>query len=282
MMIALARGMLLLSALLMAGCAAGRVNGDSGGFERQSDKVRVSFAELVSELRENQIVFIGELHNERRHHQLQLDIVQALHRSGAKLALGFEMFKGESQPLLDRWVAGKMDLTDFMAVYRDNWTLPWELYSPLFLYARNNGIPMLALNAPDPIMQKVYRFGMSGLTSGDLALLPPNVTCSVDDAYLEFIRRNYVWHTTDEAMFYRFSEAQQLRDKVMAYRIVDSLRKQPDRMVVVIAGVGHSLWRGIPNETAKLAPFRMRSVIPRLSGVAAEPLSDGGADYLER
>jgi uncharacterized iron-regulated protein len=268
--------------LLLAGCATGKAGvGTSGGFERQTDGARVSFAEMVADLRGNQIIFVGELHNEPRHHRLQLEIIKALHGSGVRIALAFEMFKGESQPLLDRWIAGKMDLLDFMAVYRENWTLPWELYDSLFLYARNNRIPMLALNASDMVMQKAYRMGMSGLGPEELRLLPPNVTCTIDDAYLEFIRRNYVWHTTDEAMFYRFSEAQQLRDKVMAYRIVNFIRQKPDRVVVVLSGVGHSLRRGVPNEAAKLAPLRMKIVIPKLSGVAADPLKDGGADYVE-
>lgn len=273
---------LVVASLLFGGCAAGRVGiGSPGGFERQSDKARVGFAEMLAGLRGNQIVFIGELHDEPRHHQLQLKIIKALHESGVRIALAFEMFRGESQPLLDQWVAGKISVLDFMQVYGNNWTLPWELYDSLFLYARNNAIPMLALNAPDQVMQKVYRLGMTGLGAEDLRLLPPNVTCTIDDAYLEFIRHNYVWHTTDEQMFYRFSEAQQLRDKVMANRVVNFIRRNPGRMVVVISGVGHSLRRGVPNEAAKLAPLRMRVVIPKLIGIAADPLGDGGADYVE-
>lgn len=226
------------------------------------------------------MVFLGELHDNREHHRLQLEVIKALKGSGARLTIGLEMFRTESQPALDRWVAGNMDLLAFMAIYRENWTIPWDAYDEILLYARNNAIPLLALNVSDGVMQKVYRQGFAALTPEELKLLPPDVTCRVDKPYMDFVRRNFVWHSGDEATFRHFCEAQLLRNKVMADRLVGYHRQEPDRLLVVVTGVGHAMRSAVPDEVKELAPLKMRIVIPRLNEIAAESIRKKDADYL--
>jgi uncharacterized iron-regulated protein len=50
------------------------------------------------------IVLVGEHHDNADHHQAQLQIIRALHQAGRKVAMGLEMFRGDSQADLDRWV----------------------------------------------------------------------------------------------------------------------------------------------------------------------------------
>lgn len=269
--------------LLLAGCTIGW-GGQAGmpvaPFERVSDGQRVGFQAMLGDLAQARLIFIGELHDNREHHRLQLETIKALHRSGVRITIGLEMFRVESQQYLDRWVAGKLDLQSFMEIYRDNWTIPWELYDSIFLYARNNGIPLIGLNAPREIMQKVYRLGFAALTPEERGQLPPDVTCRVDKPYMDFVRRNFVLHTADPTMFFRFCEAQLLRNKVMANRLVSYLEKKPDRVVVVLAGVGHAMRRGVPDEVERLRPLTIRVVMPKLHEAAAEPLEKRDADYM--
>jgi len=271
--------------LLFAGCATGR-GGEAGmplaPFERVSDGQRIGFQTMLGELAQARLLFIGELHDNREHHRLQLETIKALHRSGVRIAIGLEMFRVESQQYLDHWVAGKLDVLTFMEIYRDNWTIPWELYDSIFLYARNNGIPLIGLNAPRKIMQKVYRQGFAALTPEERGELPPDVTCRVDKPYMDFVRRNFVMHSPDPTMFIHFCEAQLLRNKVMADRLVSYLAKEPERVVVVLAGVGHAMRRGVPDEVEGLRPLQMRIVMPLLHEAAAEPLDKGDADYVVR
>lgn len=272
-----------VAAFLSAGCVAGR--GETVGvatppFLRTADGTRAGFNEMLVDLGSSQLIFIGELHDNPGHHQIQLEVIKWLHRSGAKLAIGMEMFRAESQQQLDRWTNGSRGLLEFMEVYRDNWSLPWGLYDSIFLYARNNGIPIVGLNAPDSIMRKVYRHGFSALSPDEKKLLPGGVTCSVDTSYMKFVRRNFVWHSTDESMFIHFCEAQLLRDKVMAHHLSEYMRGNPERIVVVLAGVGHAMRRGVPDELAPEYQGRMKILMPLLHETAAESLDKGDADYL--
>lgn len=277
---------LALSALLalIAGCssfiATGR--GSSVSFERVDDGRMMGLEELVTDFSTARLIFIGELHDNTGHHNLQLDVIKAMHLSGGNVAIGLEMFRRESQPFLDRWVTGTLDLETFMQVYRDNWTIPWDAYATIFLYARNNGIPLVALNAPREIIQKVYRQGFAALSPDELRMLPQGISCSVDRPYMDFVRRNYVWHTSDESMFQNFCEAQLLRNKVMADRLAGYLMHNPERRVVVLTGVGHAMRRGVPNDLQGDSAREARVLLPRLHGLAAEPLRDGDADYIQR
>jgi uncharacterized iron-regulated protein len=50
---------------------------------------------------------VGEQHDNPAHSRAQLAIIKSLRQSGAKVALGLEMFRRESQEQLDRWAAGE-------------------------------------------------------------------------------------------------------------------------------------------------------------------------------
>lgn len=275
---------LLPLVLFNAGCnpfVAG-IRGTAHPFERVADGRMVDFGEMVADFNTARLIFIGELHDNAAHHSLQLDVIRELHLSGSKVSIGLEMFRRESQPFLDRWVAGTLDLLTFMQVYRDNWTIPWDYYSAIFLYARNNGIPLIALNAPREIIQKVYREGFAALSPDELRTLPKGISCRVDRPYMDFIRRNFVWHSADESMFQFFCEAQLLRNKVMAEQLAGYLHRRPERKVVVLTGVGHAMRRGVPGDLPGDSVDDVRILIPRLHEVAAEVLRDGDADYIER
>jgi uncharacterized iron-regulated protein len=268
--------------LLSAGCiSAGKVV-PGAPFQRVADNRQVGFHEMLADFRGSRVVFIGELHDNPDHHQLQLEVINWLHRSGAKIAIALEMFRAEEQLQLDSWVNGSLGILEFMDVYRRNWTLPWGLYDSIFLYARNNGIPLIAMNAPDKVMQKVYRQGFQALTAEERRLLPSEVTCSVDKPYMNFVRRNFVWHSSDEATFIHFCEAQLLRNKFMAHHLSAYLDRNPGEIVVVVTGVGHAMRRGIPDELAELKPVKMKILMPPLHELAAESLQKGDADYLTK
>jgi uncharacterized iron-regulated protein len=273
---------LVLISFLLAGCIAAGRGTPGAPFERVADSQMVGFNEMLADLRSSRLIFIGELHDNPAHHQLQLEVIKRLKGSGKKIAIALEMFRAENQQGLDMWVDGSLGIIEFMDFYRDNWTLPWELYDSLFLYARNNGIPLIAMNAPNSVMQKVYRQGFEALSPEEKRLLPSGVTCSVDRSYMSFVRRNFVWHSSDESTFMHFCEAQLLRNKVMAHNLSSYLNRNPDRVIVVITGVGHAMRRGLPEELSALNPVSIKILMPPLHELAAESLQKGDADYLTR
>ncbi len=63
--------------LLLAGCTIGW-GGQAGmpvaPFERVSDGQRVGFQAMLGDLAQARLIFIGELHDNREHHRLQLGV----------------------------------------------------------------------------------------------------------------------------------------------------------------------------------------------------------------
>lgn len=94
-----------------------RVSGDlwfviaSGGENqvlfRLSDQKAITLQEAVPDLASVKVILVGELHNGKKHHDIQLEVIRALHGAGLWLAVGMEMSRRESQEVLDQWVGGE-------------------------------------------------------------------------------------------------------------------------------------------------------------------------------
>src|SRR5512135_192781 len=176
---------------------------------RVSDGKVITFDEMLDDLKKASIVYVGEVHDIPAHHLNQLEIISALHEADRPMAIGLEMFRAENQKALDLWVKGKMPLDRFLPVYYNNWTMPWPLYSDIFLYAREHELDTLGLNIPDAISKKISEKGFGSLTAAEKKQLPPGISCNVDPTYMEFIRRAYAGHShRDDKGFVNFCEAQ--------------------------------------------------------------------------
>jgi uncharacterized iron-regulated protein len=250
---------------------------------RVSDGATISFARMYDEVKNARIVFFGEVHDIREHHQRELEIIRAFHESGAAVAIGLEMFRADSQQALDEWVNGDSSLDQFVPAYYDNWRQPWPWYRDIFLYAREHGIPLVGLNIPGAITEQVARRGFGALSETEKKQLPPGISCDIDPTYRDFIRKAYARHSHgDDRQFQHFCEAQLVRDKAMAWRLIEYLKRQPDKNVIVLAGVGHSWKRGIPAQVARQSPFTRRVILPLLlpDRLGLKTVTTADADYV--
>lgn len=249
---------------------------------RVSDGRVITFDQMVADLKRVSVVFVGEQHDDPRHHDAQLAIIRAFHESEKPVAIGLEMFRAENQPALDSWVKGKLPLKKFLPVYYDNWTLPWPLYSPIFEYAREHEVPIQGLNIPSAISKKVARSGFSSLTAKEKKQLPPGISCNVDPKYMEFIKRAYAGHAGhQDREFVNFCEAQMIWDKSMAWHLSGYLKKKPDMSMVVLAGIGHAWKRGISEQLEPFARLSYRVVLPAVPDqIDRESVTTHDADYV--
>jgi len=248
---------------------------------RLSDRKIISFGQMIEDLKKTRLVFVGEIHNQEFHHRQQTAIIKALHDSGIRVAVGFEMFTAESQDDLNGWVNGRLPLGDFVKIYYKNWGMPWPLYRDILLYIQENRVPAVGLNIPPGISEKVAAHGFSSLTAGEIGKLPPGISCTVDDRYMEFIRRAYADHTIKERQFVNFCEAQMVWDKSMARHLVEYLKKNHAGTVVVLAGVGHAWKRGIPDQVALESKFTFRVILPLIPDqIEKKTVTTRDADYV--
>lgn len=246
---------------------------------RLSDGKVISFRQMISELHGTQLIFAGETHDIVKVHKAQLAIIKGLYKEGKPLAIGLEMFTSATQVELDRWVAGQLDLDSFRNLYQREWNMPWHLYRDIFMFAREQRIPLVALNISREISRKVGKSGFDSLTPEERKKLPAGITCTIDPAYRSFISKAFSLHPGSGRSFDYFCEAQMLWNKGMGWRIKQFLRSNPDYTVVVLAGSGHAMKQGIPEEIQN-SGFTYKVILPNVPDPERKSAMSVDADYL--
>ena len=240
----------------------------------------IALAEAMPALKQNRIILVGEHHNNKKHHEAQLIIIRALKESGARVAVGLEMFRSDSQQALDHWVAGAMDESEFKKIYFDNWSYPWSDYGMIFDYAREEKIPLIGLNVPMEIPRQVAQQGFQSLDEAQREKLS-NITCRVDKAYMDYIKKAFGAHAHGKLNFTYFCEAQLVWDNVMAVHALEYLDKNPDALVVVLTGTGHARKDAMPRQIRRRSEAAYAVFLPEVKGIIDPGTVDKqDADYL--
>ena len=249
---------------------------------RISDRKTVTFDAMMQDAVRSDVIVIGEIHGDPRHHAIELEIIRALHESDTPMIIGMEMFWQSDQKDLDAWTQGVMPVDRFVPVYYRNWSLRWTLYEDIFLYAREHGIPIAGLNIPDEIATAIARRGFSALSDTERQKLPAGISCTIDRSYMAFIRKAYADHDRgDGKSFLHFCEAQMVWDKSMAVNLIAFMKENAGKKAVVLAGVGHAWRRGIPEQLSLLSGYRTQVILPVLPDQAdLKSVTLEDADYL--
>lgn len=234
---------------------------------------------LIEELADDRVVFIGESHDRYEDHLSQLAIIQGLHERGKPVAIGMEFFQQPFQDKLDAYVAGELSEEALLreTEYFERWRFDYRLYRPILRYAREQGIPLIALNLPREITDKVGDGGIVSLSPAEVELIPSEIDRDAPD-YQANLRMVFEMHPkADDASFERFLEVQLLWDEGMAERAARWLRANPESQLIVLAGAGHVEYgRGIPSRLKRRLDAPMSIV---MSG-QQRPLDPAMADFL--
>lgn len=239
-----------------------------------------------SDLAQAKVVYLGETHDRPQDHTAQLQIIQRLHQTHPRLAIGMEMFQRPAQEFLDQYLSGEIteDQLRQQSQYDLRWGFPWENYAPILRYAQANGLPVLALNVPTEITRQAASGGLESLSAADRQWIPPeSEICTDNPDYRQFLRNLYSEFHQDHGVsdgFDNFVLAQVLWDETMAAGVSTFLQSHPDYQIVVLAGQGHIVWGyGIPDRVARRlgAGLVQRSV---LLNPSEELSGDDVAHYL--
>jgi len=142
-------------------------------------------------LAQRPIVLLGEAHDNAAHHLWQLTTLAALHALHPDMVVGFESFPRRVQPILDQWVAGELDAGAFLEAV--DWATIWgfdpHLYLPLFEFAQQNRVPMLALNVDRDFVSRVRRDGWAAIPAEERQGLSDPAAAST--AYRESLAEVY-------------------------------------------------------------------------------------------
>jgi uncharacterized iron-regulated protein len=238
-----------------------------------------TMVQIIPALADQRVVFIGEQHARYDHHLTQLEIIRRLHALHPQLAIGMEMFQQPFQRHLDEYVAGNIDEQAMLRAteYYRRWRLDFRHYAPILRYAREHGLPVIALNVPTELTHKVGHAGLDGLTDEDRQQLPDEIE-PADAAYRKRIKTVFDYHPDNEEHdFEHFLEAQLLWDEGMAERAASFLEVHPDHHLVVIAGNQHLAWGStIPQRLQRRTQVTTAVILNSWHG----PVEPGLADFL--
>ena len=188
-----------------------------------------------------------------------------------------EFFQQPFQQYLDAYIQGDLDEQEMLrrTEYYDRWRYDYRLYAPILRYAREHGIPLVALNLPVEITRKVSRDGLDSLSEAQRAQIPADIDRS-DEAYARRLKEIFNQHPEGQAPnFEQFLTSQLLWDEGMAQQIVDYLTRHPARRMVVLAGSGHLAYgSGIPNRVARRMPLESSLIISNWEGTLEPTVAD--------
>ena len=237
----------------------------------------VTFDQLINDLNSSQIVFIGERHTNDVHHDIQLNIIEAVFKNNHSMEVGMEMFDRSYQPVLDLWSAGVLEEENFLRKvhWYANWRFNFALYRNIFSFIKENRIKIIALNVPFHITARIRVGGIDNLADDDKQYLPKEIDTSntAHRNYAEQVFKRH--HFNSNVKFNDFYMAQCVWDEIMAESIASGLG---DKKMVVLTGNGHIQYKyGIPDRTFRRTGASFRTIY--LASVGEE-LELDIADYI--
>ena len=216
--------------------------------------------ELMNKLRSERLLYVGETHTAFADHLLQLEVLRAMAARPKGLAVGVEWFQARFQPVLDNYLAGEIGEAEMLrqTEYYQRWRFDYRLYRPIIQFAKDNGIPIVALNASRELTDEISRVGINGLRPELREELPDSydVTDKDYEAKLHEMFKAHDVHrhgaASEDGAFDRFVEVQLTWDETMAQNVADYLNANPGGRILVLAGKGHIGGRsGIPNRVTR-------------------------------
>ncbi len=228
-----------------------------------TDTRQIGFQQMMQQLQNKRVVFVGETHDRYDHHINQLLVLRAMHRQNPRLAIGVEWFQQTFQPVVDAYLAGQISEDELLngTDYYNRWRYDFRMLRPILDYAKANHLPVIALNAPTEITSKVALSGLDSLTAAERAQIPDPIT-PPDTSYLNRLKRVFAQHAHAHGDFENFAMAQRVWDETMAANTVKFLQTHPEHRMVVLAGSGHiNTQSGIPVDVKRRMPTSTQATL---------------------
>jgi len=124
---------------------------------------------LIKAIREADVTFVADFHTFAQAQRTALRLMRDAVKPGEKWYIGIELVPSQCQPDLDDFQAGKISLDVFQKRinYAEEWGFPWSHYAPIFDWANQQGIRLIALNRPKGMSALISRQRDSELEERD-------------------------------------------------------------------------------------------------------------------
>jgi len=242
------------------------------------------FKDYFSQIPTQGIILLGEHHENRAHHQWQLDVLMEMHKKQPHMAIGLEMFPQYLQQVLDEWVAGKINKETFIqrSQWDEIWAYNFEDYLPIFKFAQDKHIPLIAINVQKALLQMSRQVGWKNIPIDHRQGITDPAQPSKN--YLQQLavsfRRHFDPNTkVDKQAFARFVEQQLLWDRAMAQGLAKNKAKHP--LIFGLLGSWHIInGFGVPHQLRDLGQNKIISFVPWDDHLDCQSISDQFADAI--
>ena len=242
---------------------------------------RISTGRLVGALASQRAIFLGEHHPDERDHLLQAALLRRLLATRKQfkqpIAVGLEAVQRQFQPVLDDYIAARIDEKELFTAtdWQRRWYWDFDSYAPIFRICRENSVKLVALDVDSEDKAKVELGGLASLDAAKLLQYVPDregferfASTRAFDEYVAYtLRTPYNMMTTfgqklttstDAARnmtFDNFLERQTLRDEAMASASAAWLTDNPSGLLLGLVGMNHVKFAaGVPARTARMLP----------------------------
>jgi uncharacterized iron-regulated protein len=184
---------------------------------------KVNYEDILKAAKKADIIFFGELHKNPIAHWLEIELTKDLYaEKGSKLVLGAEMFEVDNQLIINEYISKMIRKKDFEAEAKI-WPNYKTDYAPIFDFAREKGIKVIATNVPRRYAALVNSKGFEGLDSinamqrGLIAPLPIKYPDTLE-CYASIVKN--VGDDMPAHLTTNLGKAQALKDATMAHFIM--------------------------------------------------------------
>ena len=206
----------------------------------------VSLTQLATDVKDTDVVFIGEYHRNQASHLLQMQLFAMLHqlnqKSDRSLLLTMEMFERDQQSIVNDYLSSRVG-ERYLIEKAPAWINYQSSYRPLVEYAKQNSILVIAANAPGNIIRCIGRKGSDYITKltpqerGMIATQPFAEVPHYADKFFGLMGQSK--HSSGKRIKQSYL-AQLTRDNTMAESIAKALKNSPDAQAIHLNGSFHS------------------------------------------
>ncbi|MDH5560467.1 MAG: ChaN family lipoprotein [Deltaproteobacteria bacterium] len=213
----------------------------------------LSKADLIGRLSGYEIIYLGEKHDNRHHHEIQEELIQDLIKLGKKPAIGIELFSVDQTGYLMEFVMGSSRLHQGLSIPQQARLLrnklqwerrsdsEWENYFRFIKIARKHQLPLFGMDIPQGVVRRISSVGYENLSAVERMLAPRsnfNDPVYRDLMYRRFTEAHCGW--SNPAHLKKLYQTWQSRNEMMAETIINTLHNNPKRPIVIILGGGHA------------------------------------------
>jgi len=202
----------------------------------------VKLSQMAKECQKADIIFFGELHDDELLHWLEIEFLREFYHNNHEIAVSMEMFERDTQGILNDFLMGKIEESDFLLRSRAWDNYPTD-YKPIVEFAKEKKLPLIAANVPRYIASFVNREGLEILDSLSVqekmwvARAVNTDDGTYKDKFFGLMGNMQMGHGM---LLDRLFAAQCVKDDTMAESIVDYLKANPKKKVIHFNGDFHS------------------------------------------